>query len=552
MRLYRTIKHLKPKQLFYFVKRRFFAFSTVDTVHENIVINALLLHSPLHYDLSNQPYTFTFLNKSETFAGGDIDWVSVDKNRLWVYNLHYFDYLRGDRDFDEKLQLIKHWIEHNPQNQTPGWEPFTCSLRIVNWIFFIVQHQIKDPEILSSLYTQVLWLEKNDEKHILANHYFENLKALLFASYFFKGADPDRWFDYASKKLEEQVDEQFLLDGGHYERTPQYHGLMLENLLDIYNLIEKNTSSRFYPEQKKLSTILVKALSFYQGILMPDGSLPMFNDTAQGISPSFEELSTYTKQLNIPVDAKSVGNVIDYPQSGLFGYKNQQDMWIIDAGDIGPSYQPGHTHCDMLSYELFLSGFPIIVDTGVFEYQPGELRRYVRSTKAHNTVQLGSHEQSEVWGEFRVGERAKIVSATIEKQNDIVSFAGEINAFRLLSKSIHHKRLAKLELDGKQNFKSLYIEDSIWGDQAILDGITAYSYLHFHPEVVVSLLSESEVSISRGDLALSLIVNSQEVTLALEKCAYCPEFGVLQDSICLVLSKNATMFDKINYMIKRV
>jgi hypothetical protein len=45
---------------------------------------------------------------------------------------------------------------------------------------------------LSSLHQQALWLERNLEKHLLANHYFKNGKALLFAGLFFTGADADR------------------------------------------------------------------------------------------------------------------------------------------------------------------------------------------------------------------------------------------------------------------------------------------------------------------------------------------------------------------------
>ena len=40
-------------------------------------------------------------------------------------------------------------------------------------------------------------------------------------------------------------------------------------------------------------------------------------------------------------------------------------MARCDAGDIGPDYQPGHAHGDMLSFELSLNGHRVIVDSGV-------------------------------------------------------------------------------------------------------------------------------------------------------------------------------------------
>ena len=91
-----------------------------------------------------------------------------------------------------------------------------------------------DPSLFKKELTKsVSWLEKNDERHILANHYFENLKALLFAGCFFIGKDADRWRERALVEIPKQLREQTLQDGGHYERSPQYHALMLENYLDI-------------------------------------------------------------------------------------------------------------------------------------------------------------------------------------------------------------------------------------------------------------------------------------------------------------------------------
>ena len=36
------------------------------------------------------------------------------------------------------------------------------------------------------------------------------------------------------------------------------------------------------------------------------------------------------------------------------------------------------------------------------------IRQYERATHSHNTVKIGSKEQTQVWGGFRVAKRAKI------------------------------------------------------------------------------------------------------------------------------------------------
>lgn len=57
--------------------------------------------------------------------------------KLWRYNLHYFDYLLdSDRCSKAKARLISDWIDRNPIGIGDGWEPYTLSLRIVNWIKF--------------------------------------------------------------------------------------------------------------------------------------------------------------------------------------------------------------------------------------------------------------------------------------------------------------------------------------------------------------------------------------------------------------------------------
>ena len=242
-RLYHTIKHLKPSQLAFFVWRRKFPAASVQLAGAPEVASGIAVQAPIAisgiYCADNQ---FRFLNIKKDLSGEDVDWLPSDVPRLWRYNLHYFDYLREkERCASNKHSMIESWIDHNSQGSEPGWEPFTASLRIVNWVFYLCREGCSHHnKIIESLYLQALWLEKNDERHILANHYFENLKALLFAGVFFKGDDAKRWRQRAIRELLVQLEEQTLADGGHYERSPQYHGLMLENYLDIYNLAISN------------------------------------------------------------------------------------------------------------------------------------------------------------------------------------------------------------------------------------------------------------------------------------------------------------------------
>ena len=72
-----------------------------------------------------------------------------------------------------------------------------------------------------------------------------------------------------------------------------------------------------------------------------------------------------------------------------FGARTADGHYLVcDAAPIGPDYLPGHAHGDLLSFELSLGGHRVFVDSGVESYEADELRRYCRSTRAHNTVEL--------------------------------------------------------------------------------------------------------------------------------------------------------------------
>ncbi|MBV5327336.1 MAG: hypothetical protein JZU65_06815, partial [Chlorobium sp.] len=199
------------------------------------------LQQPLWRKSAGGDYDFTFLSVHRVFDPARFDWAASERDKLWRYNLHYFDYLHEEgRSWESKVFLIGDWVKSNPQGTTDAWEPFPVSLRIVNWIkFFLLAEGVGKVEErwLQSLYLQALWLEKNIEYHLLANHYFKNGKALIFAGLFFSGADAECWLKKGLAIISKEIDEQILADGGHFERSPMYHAMILEDCLDLCNIM---------------------------------------------------------------------------------------------------------------------------------------------------------------------------------------------------------------------------------------------------------------------------------------------------------------------------
>jgi Heparinase II/III-like protein len=59
----------------------------------------------------------------------------------------------------------------------------------------------------------------------------------------------------------------------------------------------------------------------------------------------------------------------------------------------------------MLSFEWSVKGLRMIVDPGVFEYNPAPHRIYARAAASHNTVTFDDAEICEFFGAFRCGRR---------------------------------------------------------------------------------------------------------------------------------------------------
>ena len=490
------------------------------------------------------PYEFNYLNCSYTFAEGNIDWLSRDKPRLWRYNLHYFDYLHETgRDDAELSHLLNHWIEHNPPGSKNAWEPYTTSLRIVNWIkyFIFVNTQRPIPRLwLVSLYAQCLWLEKHIEYHILANHYLKNAIALYFAGMYFEGADSDRWLSTGLQILGEEVEEQFLSDGGHFERSPMYHCIAVEDYLDVFNLAYNSTQRIDGKLLQLFKAKITLALDFLYRIILPDGQIPLFNDAAFGIALTPEQLFAYAAEL-ITYTLPSRQTTAALTESGYYVMRHQHDMLIVDCGPIGPDYQPGHAHCDTLSYELCINGQRLVVDTGVFSYENTADRHYGRGTSAHNTVRVDAHEQSEIWGVFRVARRARPTHASLLTHPDgWVEFFGAHDGYRRLPGCVEHARSIQYH-----SAYGWHIRDTLKGNGRH----RMESYIHFHPAVSVERVAEGVRLIMPQGEQLLLVPEGHD-EMSLEQTQWYPEFGLAQRNITLCLRCTQVLPRQFGYSIR--
>ena len=523
MRFYHTVRYLRPQQVGYRVWYRLRRprpdlgpASPVRTV-------ARIWAAP-----ASKPATMTgadhfrFLSEERTIATA-VDWNNRDWPKLWLYNLHYFDDLNAAEAVNRRarhLDLIRRWIAETPPASGNGWEPYPISLRLVNWIKWTMAGNKLPAEAVQSLAVQARHLRYRLEYHLLGNHLFANAKALVFAGLFFNGPDADWWYRKGLNLLWEQVSEQILRDGGHFERSPMYHSIILEDLLDLSNIMQAH--GREVPAQ--WVDAVNNMITWLKGMIHPDGEIVLFNDAAFGIAPAPRELFAYAYRLGFCIPDSPGSGVTYFDRTGYGRVEIGEAVAFLDLAPIGQDYLPGHAHADTLTFELSLFGQRVIVDSGTSCYGVSGERLRQRGTAAHNTVVVDGADSSEVWGGFRVARRAYPRDLAINESPGEIRVACAHDGYqRLPGRPVHAREWLLRE-------HSLRITDRVSGRFARAEG-----RFHFHPDLRLDCregATEGTAALA-GGRALRFAVAGGRCRV--EQTTWHPEFGLSIANNCLVV-----------------
>lgn len=404
------------------------------------------------------PSTFCFLSEERQLATA-ADWNRADWPKLWVYNAHYFDDLAAEgvaARADWHRALLARWIAENPPGQGAGWEPYPTSLRIVNWLKWLLADNTPVPGMLDSLAVQVRWLCRRMEYHLLGNHLWANAKALVFAGACFQGEESRGWLNDGLRLIRRELREQVLADGGHFERSPMYHAILTEDLLDLLQLAAAMPA--IPPEvTQEWQEAAPRMLDWSDAMAHPDGEVAFFNDAALGIGPDMPALRSYAIALGLSMPLPDLPEVLLLPDSGYARLAVGPAVLLADVAPVGPDYLPGHAHADTLSFELSLHGRRRLVNGGTSTYENNAERLRQRGTAAHNTVVVDGKDSSEVWSAFRVARRARVHDVACGREGDWLGLSARHDGYRRLPGRVDHHRTWRLRHD------SLEIVDVLTG-----------------------------------------------------------------------------------------
>lgn len=505
---------------------------------------------------------FNTISGIEKSFGKYIDWDLKDESyRLVCFKLNSFQWIldlsdaykySDDLKYVEKgFQLIKDWHEKNGRIIVGDkWNPYVIAERLMNWIGFCSQYcDIANENIItyaSWIHEQAYELRQSVEYQLGANHLLSEGRALLAAGSFLKD---ENLYKYGKRLLRNEYKEQFLDDGGHYERSVSYHVESLQQYFEAITIMLKCHDMEAYQFIKMIRP----AYNFLNGMISVLGKIPLFNDSAYDY-PFYDArdfLSTanllYSNEAPNAVDGEYYErwNLIDIQKEPIFwesrvwfqntGYlhykiknKSEKYSFYFDAADCGPDSNLGHTHADALSVLLSNTNKELLVDSGVFTYQAGEKRNLCRSTKAHNTVEIDGRNSAEIWSAFRVARRGH--SRVLEYQNlqDKLKIVAAHDGYqKCLKNSVLHIREIDIS-DGKIKIRDTL--KSRTGHQAV-------SRFHIGTECSIEQIDNMSCLIDYN------VMFHCSLPIRIVECEIADYFGQIKFSKCIEIQFNT---DEVN------
>ena len=511
-KLFNTLKYLRARQVFY---RIYYHFKKVNNLSlgKNVTANGWGWSSPVinKQTLFNDE-TAVFLSINASISS-DNCWNDITKEKLWLYNLHYFDDL-SSVTYQERESIhysfINRWIDENPPCLGNGWEPYPLSLRLVNWVKWFSKKNTVEQKHLNSIAQQASALSQQLEYHILGNHLFANAKALTFVGAYLQGDDADNFLQLGLKILDREIEEQFLADGAHFELSPMYHEILLWDLLELIDLAKTSQNVKLLERLNSWELVAEKALFWLRSMIHPDGEVSFFNDAAIGIAASPAEIFEYANRLGIAHKVQ-LNLLTTNHASGYSRVQNDTYTLLFDHANVGPDYLPGHAHADSLSFEMSVGSQRVFVNSGTSLYGVSKERLRQRETTAHNTVVVNGQNSSEVWSGFRVARRAYTKLLTAEANSNNVLLSANHDGYERLKPKVTHTRTINALVD------SCIITDDLSSKTV------AVFNLHVHPNVEIKQIDETSLELKFACKSKLLLVCSQACFV--EDSTWHPEFG---------------------------
>lgn len=432
----------------------------------------------------------------------------LDIKEVWELNRcqHLFPLAQAyvlskeDKYLNEITNQISDWIDKNPYMTGVNWaSPLEFSLRLISWTFcfFCIKDNISkdfETKLSTSIYQQTEFIYNHLCAFSSANdHLIAEAMGLCTIGTLFNFGEVSKkgskkWQKKGLKVILKELEKQVFEDGLDKEQAFGYHTFVLEMFLTTFILLEKNSIKiieKYWDKLEKMADCIAK---FSDSEL----NLPNFGDSDDSfvlkLNNNIEDLptqkiakfllNTSSVLFNRP-DLKSfTKNELDenslwlldsnqlqkyfttasapysrkshlLEESGYLIIKDKGIDAYLDVGNLGYLSLAAHGHADALSFCLNYKGKKFLIDSGTYSYHADkELRKYFRSTKAHNTIEIDNLSQSQNGGDFMWLKKAQtfIKESSIKDEN--IYIKAHHNGYQKQGINVIHQR--ELKKQGKE------------------------------------------------------------------------------------------------------
>jgi Heparinase II/III-like protein/Heparinase II/III N-terminus len=333
---------------------------------------------------------FSVFGPKPTGLGEPIDWhtdpLGAERYRQNLHKLRFLTPLLSSYAYDDQTADLEQavaigldWVRHNPRG-APATADEAWSSKVVGDRIPFLAYMVRAGAcegLLSPAHGRLLLASLTEHGKALAsnaiypadNHgLFVDLGLARLSSFLpFLDRDED-WRALARARFERTLRRR-LSEGVWLEHSSAYQFLAIRSLESLIDVLGSD------PELDGLLAQMHEAAAWF---VKPDGELTQFGDS------NLEPVPEWAR-----AQAGDLSGSRTYFRAG----------WAFvrvsgDGGDVGylavtdGFHNLTHKHADELSFELFDRGASIVSDTGLYHKDPGEIRDYVVSNRAHSGLSV--------------------------------------------------------------------------------------------------------------------------------------------------------------------
>ena len=333
-----------------------------------------------------------------------------DHKNIWELNRHQHLVVlaqAGDEEsWQELLAELESWFDQNPFQRGINWaSALEVAFRALSWIrIYQIAGRRMEPEFrrrfLEALYRHGRHIQTNLSVYFSPNtHLLGEAVALHALGTLFPDFPGARfWVETGRAWVSHEYRRQVRPDGSHFEQSSYYHVYALDMFLFYAQLGGATEEER---------AILNRMASFLEGLLGPNGELPLLGDDDGGrLQHPFGSRALFGRDTLRAANAflgraPGQGGSRLFEDAGIAVMQAGDRHVLVDAGPFGPG-SAGHSHSDTLSMVVRSGKEWLLIDPGTYTYVGDpQQRTWFRGTSAHNSVRVAGRDQATQAGPFR-------------------------------------------------------------------------------------------------------------------------------------------------------